>query len=188
MSTPPNIKDFKPALRFLAVFVVLYLVLNVLYGLWVSSYGNYPDKATELVTRQTSAIINRLGGETTTFPKPGSASVSILVGARSALSVFEGCNGINVMIVFVAFMAAFGGNVKRMAWFIPLGLIIIHLANLARVTGLFFIAEHWKQYFYYTHKYAFTVFLYLIVLVLWWVWIEKISGLSIRNVIKPDKP
>lgn len=180
-------KELKPAIRFVIVFVVLYLVLNVLYGLWISSYGAYPDKATEIVTAQTSAIVNLFGEETTTFPKPGSASVAILVGMRSALSVYEGCNGINVMIVFVSFIFAFGGSVRSIAWFIPLGIGIIYIANLARVTALYFIAEYWKEYFYYVHKYAFTAFLYLIVFILWWWWIEKVGGLSISKVLKSDK-
>lgn len=180
-------KEFKPALRFVAVFVALYLVLNILYGLWTASYGEHPDKATEIITRQTSAILNVLGQETTTTPKPGSASISILVGMRAALNVYEGCNGINVMIVFVAFIFAFGGKISRIAWFVPVGIVVIYIANLVRVTGLYFIAEFWKEYFYYIHKYIFTAFLYLIVFVLWWVWIEKVSGLSIRSVLKSDK-
>jgi exosortase/archaeosortase family protein len=74
-----------------------------------------------------------------------------------------------------------------MAWFIPLGLVLIYAANLARVTGLFFIAEYWQEYFYYVHKYAFTAFIYLIVFILWWWWIEKISSLSLRDLLKPDQ-
>jgi exosortase family protein XrtF len=180
-------KDLKPAIRFVIVFVVLYLVLNVLYGFWIRSYDNYADPATQLVTYQTSAILNLLGETTTTIPTPGTASVSILVGMHSVLSVYEGCNSINVMIVFVSFISAFGGKVKRMAWFIPLGLVLIYAANLARVTGLFFIAEYWQEYFYYVHKYAFTAFIYLIVFILWWWWIEKISSLSLRDLLKPDQ-
>jgi exosortase family protein XrtF len=180
-------KDLKPAIRFVIVFVVLYLALNVLYGFWIRSYGNYPDPVTEIVTNQTSTILNLLGEETTTTPKPGTASVTILVGMRSALNVYEGCNGINVMIVFVAFIFAFGGKVKSMAWFIPLGIVLIYVANLGRVTGLYFIAEYWKEYFYYVHKYAFTAFIYVFVLILWWWWIEKISDLSLRDLLKPDQ-
>lgn len=183
----PLMKEFKPALRFVIIFVTLYVVLNMLYGFWIESYGNYPDKATELVTRQTSAIVNACGEETTTLPTPGTASISILVGMRNALNVFEGCNGINVMIVFVSFIFAFGGKVKSMAWFIPLGIVLIYAANLVRVTALYYVAEYWEEYFYYMHKYAFTAFLYLIVFLLWWWWIEKVSGLSIRSALKSDK-
>src|SRR5690606_1160857 len=126
----------KPALRFLTIFLILYLGLNVLYGLWITSYGTEADPVTWAVTKQTSALLNLFGEETTVSPNPAKPSVAIQVGMRSALNVYEGCNGLNVMIVFVAFMAAFGGNKKKLAWFIPLGIILIHAINLARVTGL----------------------------------------------------
>lgn len=180
-------KELRPAIRFVIIFVALYLVLNVLYGLWIKSYGNYPDPVTVIVTRQTSAILNLLSEQTTTLPKPGTASVSILEGMRNALNVYEGCNGINVMIVFVAFIFAFGGAARKMVWFIPLGIILIYLINLVRVLGLFYVAQYWKEYFYYIHKYAFTAFIYGFVLILWWWWIEKISDLSLRDLLKPDQ-
>lgn len=180
-------KDLKPAIRFVSVFVVLYLVLNVLYGFWIESYGNYPDPATEAVTHQTSAILNLLGEQTTTLPTPGTASVSILVGMRSALMVYEGCNSINVMIVFVAFIFAFGGSARKMTWFVPVGLVVIYIVNLMRVFGLYYVAEQWQEYFYYIHKYAFTAFIYVFVLILWWWWIEKISGHSLRELLKSSQ-
>lgn len=178
--------SLKPALRFLAIFLALYLGLNVVYGLWIASYNASADPMTWAVTRQTSYILNLFGEETTVAPNPAKPSVSVQVGLRSALNVYEGCNGLNVMIVFVAFMMAFGGNKKKLAWFIPLGIVLIHLANLGRVVGLYYVAEYWQQYFYYIHKYAFTGIIYLFVLALWWWWVEKINGISLRNAWKPD--
>jgi len=181
-------KEFKPAIRFLLIFLALYVGLNTLYGLWISSNGNQADQATLLVTNQTSWLLNRFGEATHTRLKEGAPTVSILKDSRVALSVFEGCNSINVMIVFVAFLFAFMGSWKSMAWFLPLGLLIIYLANLARVVLLYYVAEYWRQYFYYVHKYAFTAIIYLIVFILWWWWIEKISGFSLKKMVTPDKP
>jgi len=181
-------KEFKPAFRFLAVFLALYVGLNTIYGLWISSYGTRADSATLLVTNHTSWLLNRFGEETQTRLKEGAPTVSILKDSRVALGVFEGCNSINVMIVFVAFLFAFKGSWQSMAWFLPLGLLIIYLANLARVVLLYYVAEYWRQYFYYVHKYAFTAIIYLIVFILWWWWIEKISGFSLKKIITPDKP
>lgn len=180
-------KELKPAIRFVIIFVVLYLVLNVLYGFWIRSYGNYPDPATKAVTHQTSAVLNLLGEQTTTMPRPATPSVSILKDNRSALNVYEGCNSINVMIVFVSFILAFGGAGRKMAWFIPLGIVLIYMVNLIRVIGLYYVAEHWHDYFYYIHKYAFTAFIYVFVLILWWWWIERISDLSLKALLKPGQ-
>jgi exosortase family protein XrtF len=90
------------------------------------------------------------------------------------LRVYEGCNGINVMIVFVAFLFAFQGLSRRGSVFILIGLMIIHLANLLRIVLLFWVAKEYQIYFYYVHKYIFTAILYVIVLLLWWVWVKAI--------------
>ncbi|HCZ36805.1 MAG TPA: exosortase family protein XrtF [Cytophagales bacterium] len=177
-------KEFIPAFRFLAIFLGLYLGFNIIYGLWISSFGMQADSATMLITQQTSQILNLVGEGTHTQPKPNTPTVAIFKDNRIALSVFEGCNSINVMIVFISFLFAFKGSWKKLAWFLPLGLVIIYVANLVRITALYYVAEYWRQYFYYIHKYMFTAVIYLIVFILWWWWIEKISGVSVKEIIK----
>jgi exosortase family protein XrtF len=179
-------KELRPAFRFLAIFVGLYLCLNILYGLWISSCNPQVDPVTAIVTKRSSTLLNLLGEETNTQPKESSPSVSILNPSGVVINVFEGCNGINVMIVFVSFLFAFGGKRKKIIWFLPMGIIIIYLANLIRVMTLYYVAEYWAAYFYYLHKYVLTAFLYLLVFVLWWFWIEKVNNVSWKNVMKPS--
>jgi len=181
-------KEFIPAFRFLTIFLGLYLGLNIIYGVWVSSFGQEADSATRVITKQTSHILNLFGEETHTQPRQGAPTVSILKDSRVALSVFEGCNSINVMIVFVSFLFAFRGNWKKLAWFLPVGLVLIYIANLLRIIALYYVAEYWRQYFYYIHKYIFTAVIYLLVFILWWWWIEKISGVSVKTIIKSQQP
>ncbi len=176
-------KELKPAFRFLTIFVGLYLGMNVIYGLWISSYNHMVDPFTITVTKHSASLLNFLGEETSTKLKTNTAAISIMNSSGVSISVFEGCNGINVMIVFVAFLFAFGGQRKKIIWFLPLGIIIIYLANLIRVMTLYYVAEYWATYFYYVHKYVLTAFLYLIVFALWWVWIEKVSAISLKRVL-----
>jgi exosortase family protein XrtF len=103
-------REFIPAFRFLGVFLGLYLGLNLVYGLWISSYQGSADWATRIVTEQTSFVVNLLGEQTSTQPKIASPTISIMKDSQSVISVFEGCNGINVMIVFVSFLFAFRGK------------------------------------------------------------------------------
>lgn len=177
-------KEFIPAFRFLTIFLGLYLGLNVVYGIWISSFDKRADSATIFITKQTSQILNLIGEGTYTRPKSGKPTVAILKDDRIALSVFEGCNSINVMIVFVSFLFAFNGNWKKLAWFLPVGLVLIYLANLFRIIALYYVAEYWRQYFYYIHKYMFTAGIYVIVFILWWWWVEKIGGVSVKGIFK----
>ena len=51
-------KEFKPALRFLLVFVASYFVGNVLYGLYVEAYNPLPDPMTVWVTVQVAQVLS----------------------------------------------------------------------------------------------------------------------------------
>jgi len=180
-------REFIPAFRFLGVFLALYFGLNLIYGFWISSYQGSADWATKVVTEQTSFIVNLFGEQTVTQPKNNSPTVSIIKESKSVISVFEGCNGINVMIVFVCFLFAFRGSWKQLAWFFPLGIVLIYFANLLRVSALYYVAEYWQRYFYYVHKYLFTATIYLLVFALWWWWMEKVSGFSLKKLIAPKE-
>ena len=168
-------REFRPALRFLFVFIGIYLAGNVFYGLWIESYENRPDPATTAVTFQTSGMLNLLGYPTAVTENTHGPTVLLSNDVKVILSVYEGCNGINVMIVFVAFLAAFGGSLKKMSWFLPAGIILIHLSNLARIILLYFVAVGYRHYFYYVHKYIFTAVIYMMVFALWIIWV-KING------------
>lgn len=163
--------QFKPALLFLARFLAVYVVGNVLYGLFIESYGHHPDPATRVVTQQTAALLRATGEEVTAEDNPFGAQVLINNDGGTVLRVFEGCNGINVMIVFVAFIVAFGGPLRKMAWFTLMGLLVIHLANLLRVSLLYVVATRFEEYFYLYHKYLFTAILYVLVFGLWVSWV-----------------
>lgn len=174
------IKEFSPAIVFLAKFVGIYLAGNLLYGIYITSYEPQPDPVTSLVTAQSSRILHMVGYETSARVHPTKPNILVLLNDRSIISVYEGCNGLNVLIVFTAFLVAFGPFSIHALLFWAGGLLIIHLANLLRVTALFYVALKYPSGLYFLHKYFFTAFLYLVVFVLWFVWIRK-SRPSIRT-------
>jgi exosortase family protein XrtF len=163
-------KDFKPALRFLLVFVGVYLVGNVVYGIYVESYKPGPDPATRWVTAQTAAILIWTSEDVTYAANESSPYVLLQKENVTVLQVFEGCNGINVFIVFISFVLAFGGSWRQSAMFLILGIVVIHAANLLRILLLYYTAIYRPLLFYYFHKYFFTAALYGVVFVLWIFW------------------
>lgn len=176
------IGEFRYALKFLGVFLGLYLILNALYGWWVESYER-ADPITCISTKQAGWIL-KMGGEPVEVKhKENSRSVSLIRQGDVVVNVFEGCNGINVAIVFIAFIVAFGGKFRNMLWFVPMGLFLIHLFNLGRLSGLYLVAQYLPDYFYYVHKYAFTASLYLIVLLLWLWWVEGLNKTGLKKIL-----
>jgi exosortase family protein XrtF len=178
-----NWRENFPALKFLGIFLGVYLIGNLLYGFYIES--NYPlaDHVTQMVSNQSSWLINlSVGKSTQDVLSEVSPVVLILENGKMVLRVYEGCNGINVMIVFVAFLFSFGGISRQGIWFMLAGILIIHMANLCRIAMLFWVAKEYQSYFYYVHKYLFTAALYVIVIVLWWGWIFRL--LNKKNLSK----
>jgi exosortase family protein XrtF len=158
---------------FIVKFIGLYLLLNTIYGFWYESYSPIADPITRVVTDQCARIISWVEPNVTTELSTREPEVSVKQGGKIVINVFEGCNGINVMIVFLAFVVAFSGTWKPTALFSIAGLGVIYVANLGRVITLFFIAKYYPQSLYFFHKYLFTAGLYLVVFVMWYLWIEK---------------
>jgi exosortase family protein XrtF len=170
------LKEFRPALLFLAKFLAFYFASNMVYGLWIESYGHSPDPVTILVTHQTASVLNWFGFDPVAGNSMTQPFVLLFQGSKIILSVFEGCNGLNVMFVFASFLLAFGPLKILTAFYMVAGIVIIHVANLIRITLLYGLAVNNSTQFYYFHKYFFTATLYVVVFVMWSVWIFRING------------
>lgn len=177
------LREFKPALFFLGKFLAIYLLGNVLYGLFIESYGNRPDPLTAEVTEQTCWILNTLGETASMEYAQTNPFVALQSGGETVVSIFEGCNGVNVLIIFLAFLFAFGGSRFDMIWFGALGIMVVHLVNLGRIIFLYFIAQNNPANFYYFHKYFFTAILYVVVFTLWVFWIMRFQRNHVRKQV-----
>ena len=173
-----SLKEFKPTILFLAKFIGIYVVVSLIYGFWITSYEPRPDAATSIVAAQTSAFLNVCGWETTATDNTSKPTSDVSTDERAVLAVYEGCNGLNVMIIFLAFLFAFGPINKNLLWFIPVGLVIIHLSNLLRIILLFWVSLYQPDKMYFLHKYLFTAFIYIVVFVLWVGWVRKYSKVT----------
>jgi exosortase family protein XrtF len=167
-----SLKEFRPTIFFLLKFVGFYLIANILYGVYVTAYSPSPDPATKWVSAQSAALVTACGWPTVTIDHPRKPTTQLLYDNRPILAVYEGCNGINTIIIFLAFVFAFGPPGIRLLWFIPLGILVIHLANLLRISLLFFVAEHRPDFMYFFHKYLFTASLYVVIFLLWITWVK----------------
>jgi exosortase family protein XrtF len=175
------LKEFRPTIFFLLKFLGIYLVGNLVYGAWITHWHPKPDPMTSWVTEQCADILNLAGWNVTAEDQSTKATTNIASEEQGILAVYEGCNGLNVMIVFLAFLLAFGPYQKKMLWFIPLGLAVIHFSNLMRIVLLAVVVVYFPNYMYFTHKYLFTAFIYLFVFLLWVWWVAQLTKLPVRS-------
>ena len=167
-----TIREFMPTIIFLGKFLGIYLVASVLYGAYVSSFEPGPDPLTSAVGKQTSVALGVCGWITTASDNIAKPTIELAYHDRDILSIYEGCNGLNVMIIFVAFLFAFGPINHRLWWYVPLGLLILHLSNLLRITILFWVSLNEPDFMYFLHKYFFTAALYVVTFALWVIWVR----------------
>jgi exosortase family protein XrtF len=170
-----SIKEFKPTIFFLLKFIGIFVVANLLYGLYVTAYAPKPDPITSWVSYHTAFALQGCGWSAATQDSKTKPTTQLIFEKRSIVSIYEGCNGVNIMIIFVAFLIAFGPISRTLWWFIPLGLVILHGMNLARIALLFWVSLYKPDFMYFTHKYFFTAILYVVVFLLWIWWVKKFS-------------
>lgn len=167
-----TIQEFLPTIVFLGKFLGIYLVANLLYGVYVTSFEPGPDPLTHAVGQQTCVALTTFGWASTPYKNDDSPTTKVVYHDKSILSIYEGCNGVNVMIIFVAFLFAFGPISHRLWWYVPLGLLVLHLSNLLRITVLFWVSLYEPDFMYFLHKYFFTAALYVVTFILWVIWVR----------------
>lgn len=170
-----SIQEFKPTILFLVKFLGFYLIGNLLYGLYVTAYAPAPDVVTNWVTEQSGVILSVLGWPIETSPHATRATTMMYYQDHPILAVYEGCNGLNIMIVFLSFLFAFGPYTKKLVYFSLAGIVVLHVANLVRIMLLFWVSVYYEKYLYFTHKYLFTGALFVLVFVMWIIWIKKFT-------------
>lgn len=97
-----------------------------------------------------------------------------LTNASEAIVVAYDCLGVNLLFIFMIFIVAYPGSIKRKAWFIPLGIAIIFLLNSLRMAALtIVVAKHPDQMDLY-HHFIFQAVIYLCIFALWW-WFSNLD-------------
>lgn len=165
--------------KFIVLFFVkafvLYLVWYFVYEQWLMKVGWLDDIIINNLVDSSLLVLKVLGYPTFvyhhTFGIDGSNGVFIGIA----------CNGIELMALFAGFVLIFKGNWKHKLWYIPLGLLIIHILNITRVVALTMIAKYAPETIDFNHKYTFTLLLYVFVFLGWILWVKKFSNPSNAN-------
>lgn len=126
-----------------------------------------------VVGKQGALALRVLGFDAFAMDMHAEKSTHVGIDGFARVKVIEGCNGLSVMILFVAFILGFPGSWKQKAWFIPAGLLAIHLFNISRVAILCWAVYSYGETGYPIYKEMFTASIYVLVMVLWYVWVQK---------------
>jgi exosortase family protein XrtF len=163
----------EPIVKFLAVGFVLYIIWFALYEWWVHPM-QWIDKAVIGNTMSISRTI--LGWMGYSVEIIGDRVMRI--EGTPGLFIGDSCNGISLFALFSIFIVAFPGKISAKLFFIPAGIILIHLLNVMRVVILAIIETYSYQWTEFNHTYTFTAIIYACIFSMWLLWINKFSGIS----------
>lgn len=102
----------------------------------------------------------------------------IQIDNEDVVFVYHACNGMVLMALFVGFIIAFPGPITKKLLYIPIGILLINLLNILRVTALALNAHYFSHTVDFNHKYTFTVIVYAAIFGLWMIWVKRFSGIS----------
>lgn len=176
-----NLKFLKnPLLRFLFFGTTAYILWYILYEFVLRSKTHFDEWVVHNIVKGVELFLTSLGYSLISYEDP---IWKLHVGIEGSLGVTVGapCDGIVLFALFAIFIIAFPGPVKHKAWFVPVGIVGIHLLNILRVAALAIIVDINPDWLAFNHDYTFTILVYSAVIGLWYLWIQKYSPLKKVN-------
>jgi exosortase/archaeosortase family protein len=92
-----------------------------------------------------------------------------------AVRIVWSCTGLKQAYIFFCIIAFYSGNLKQKIWFIPLGLLLIYIVNILRITAITALIEPFPEYFDLLHEHLFKYLFYIIMFGMWVFWEEKVK-------------
>jgi len=169
------LKDLRlsdPRVRFVITAALVYLLSYVIYDLILKKYTLFDEHVIRIIINNADEVLRRLGYKT--FKTTDLNDFQVL-GIHGSIGVWVGkaCDAISLFIIFSVFILAFPGRQRDKWWFVPFGILTIHIINVFRVVGLAIITYHAPEWLEFNHTYTFTFLVYSYIFALWIWWVNK---------------
>lgn len=168
-----------PFYQFLLKALILYLSYYLIYELWLRPQRWLDMLVISNLETASSFILKALNF--TLIQESSDVFIrTIGIDGTNGLWIGDPCNGLTLFALFAGFVIAYPGSLKTKLWFIPLGLIMIHLLNILRIVALVVIVYYFPdpEVLDFNHTYTFTMLVYGFVFGLWYIWANKHGGIK----------
>lgn len=158
-----DIRSYRKEVRFILLFIVFFVAAQSAHFLLRPLIT--PVYVHILNAGVSSSIINMVSpGEITEAHGPDIISGNFIV------SIEEGCEGIDGILLFVAAVLAFNAGIRDKARGIMIGGLFLYAANLLRVITLYFTSKYHPGYFDVMHVLIGQTYMILISVTLFGIW------------------
>ncbi len=165
-------------LRFLGFGLVGYLLWYVAYQYFLKDSTLLDEWLIHSMVLSVESVLRWMGFA---LYEVSTADFRWQLGIANSVGMLEigaPCDGLVLFALFAVFVLAFPGPWRRKAWFIPAGIVAIHLANLLRVLSLVIINFYRPEALTFNHDYTWTVLIYGFIFWLWSLWTERFSRID----------
>ena len=162
-------------LRFLGFGLVGYLLWYVAYQYFLKDSTLLDEWLIHSMVLSVESVLRWMGFA---LYEVSTADFRWQLGIANSVGMLEigaPCDGLVLFALFAVFVLAFPGPWRRKAWFIPAGIVAIHVANLLRVLSLVIINFYRPEALTFNHDYTWTVLIFGFIFWLWYLWTEWFS-------------
>jgi exosortase family protein XrtF len=160
--------------KFVLTAGALYLILYIIHQFLIKRYTFYDQKFIGSIIEASDFTLRLLGYKTFKVLQDRDMQV-IGIDGSNGVWVGSNCNAISLFSLFSVFIIAYPGNQKDKLWYIPVGIVAVHILNIFRVVALAVIAYYSPQSLNFNHSYTFTLLVYAFIFLLWMIWVNKFS-------------
>lgn len=160
--------------RFIITMGIVYLLwklfsiysrneTSLLYPVWTKVH----DTIAQLILETSRLLLQpALGKEIYVMPR------LMVIKGGPGIYVANHCLAVPPMVIFTGFVVAFGGNLRKMIFFIPLGVFGIFLINTFRISMLLLSQLYMDEYYFHlAHTYVYLGLTYglIFLMLMWWM-------------------
>jgi exosortase/archaeosortase family protein len=101
------------------------------------------------------------------------------------IDVNTSCSGLKQFYQWTVLILLFPGPWKHKLWYIPAGIIVIHLINIFRIVALSIILMLNPDIWDFCHMWILRPFFYVVIFIMWVIWVEKLKNKRKTKRITP---
>lgn len=92
---------------------------------------------------------------------------------KKVFGIWDVCNGIDLMFIYTGIVVLLPYPARRKILFSVVGIIAIILANIVRITSLYYIFYYHPKAFDFSHHYLFTILMYILIFYGWLLYTKR---------------
>lgn len=183
----------RPVRSFLIKGLIIFLVWKAIYSFFLLPDRVIDEPLTQTVGKHVVIMLNKMAvGEpfhavektqrivqegVETFPVQ-----TVLYYQDIPISgIGDPCNGLEVFVLYLGFIIAFPSGWLRKAIFIPSGIALIYVANIARFIGLVWLQWYKPDLLEFAHDYLYKGVIYFMIFLIWVVFTRNLSLTENKN-------